>query len=464
MAAHYVNDVLVAVDARRVDARPGGDEAPPIPMRCQGCGDDIAEGSPFFERVADGCPFCRSCAVENAAGDDPDEMRTGEWVEASSAEPLLPADHPLATRPRRDDAVGLVREPFVPSARAAAETVAEMARLRCKTIVRPAIYLAEARAAMADGRPGFLRDGANGLCVVQDVREIGDDKIEIDLSPFASTPIEEHAARELERLLPGLAHDIEMVTELRHESQRSSPIQRLARAAELLTRDRERLTKRVAELKVRNRWLTEEHDAAQVTHAANRARVAELEAAGRVTASLAKDFAAQAAAEQSIRAWLRAHGHDTDRPWDEVVIGLLSAPLVGSVAGLDHLIRVIVSDARDWSTNRTDAWIYGAIVGWGDALAEVAERNGWTEETTRRLESTASLIRSALAPSPMGAIVAEVVAVRLRLRVDHDERLSDIARLTDTDGSGVRRAYVAIAAEALAGILACDAAKGGACG
>lgn len=42
-------------------------------------------------------------------------------------------------------------------------------------------------------------------------------------------------------------------------------------------------------------------------------------------------------------------------------------------------------DPRDWSVLEKDAWIYGIICGWGDAIADVAKKHGWTDETVARL-------------------------------------------------------------------------------
>lgn len=55
--------------------------------------------------------------------------------------------------------------------------------------------------------------------------------------------------------------------------------------------------------------------------------------------------------------------------------------------------RMVTSDSRDWSLSRSDAWLYGLLLGWecdeqhehdwicgGDgALREVAARHGWGE-------------------------------------------------------------------------------------
>lgn len=51
----------------------------------------------------------------------------------------------------------------------------------------------------------------------------------------------------------------------------------------------------------------------------------------------------------------------------------------------DELHALCVFSARDWAARRDDAWLYGIIVGWGDALPEVAERHAWDAETAARL-------------------------------------------------------------------------------
>lgn len=49
------------------------------------------------------------------------------------------------------------------------------------------------------------------------------------------------------------------------------------------------------------------------------------------------------------------------------------------------LAETMSTDPRDWSVLSNDAWLYGVVVGWGDALAEVAERHRWTLGTCERL-------------------------------------------------------------------------------
>lgn len=46
----------------------------------------------------------------------------------------------------------------------------------------------------------------------------------------------------------------------------------------------------------------------------------------------------------------------------------------------------MTSDPRDWSTYKRDAWLWGIVMGWDDALDDVAEQHGWTEETKRRIK------------------------------------------------------------------------------
>lgn len=45
----------------------------------------------------------------------------------------------------------------------------------------------------------------------------------------------------------------------------------------------------------------------------------------------------------------------------------------------------IAFSSRGWSLDKRDAWVYGIVLGWGDALEEVAERHGWDADTTARL-------------------------------------------------------------------------------
>lgn len=62
---------------------------------------------------------------------------------------------------------------------------------------------------------------------------------------------------------------------------------------------------------------------------------------------------------------------------------------------LESVRSAMATDARDWSRNKTDAWLYAVLVGWGDALDEVADRHGWSTADRERLFR----MRAALAPS-----------------------------------------------------------------
>jgi hypothetical protein len=58
----------------------------------------------------------------------------------------------------------------------------------------------------------------------------------------------------------------------------------------------------------------------------------------------------------------------------------------GDINPLQSLKNVIACDPRDWANSgRRDAWTYGIVCGWGDAINEVATRYKWTEEDIIRL-------------------------------------------------------------------------------
>lgn len=365
-------------------------EPHPLALRCQGCGDAIPDGAPFSERVSDGCPFCLGCAAENAAGDDPDEMRPGELHESegtgASVEPHL-----------HDEIRARSFLPAVP----------------CKTC------------------------GANVARWV--VREMN----VAACNGCGATHVEGPApavVAELARLLPGLAEKARLVRQMHaldligsDTSERDCAV-----ACELLLTEREQLIAM--------------RDGAYEGGAALRARVTELEA----ERAKSPDFATDAmdltlAAEQSIRYWLRAHGHDPDaRPWDETVIALLDAAPAGwRVAGL--LARVEEA-GRGAAENVDDDATYhaaGAVSAYKDA---------------RRL------IRDAFpAPSSLDGVVAEVLALNQRPHPDSeatpDDYLDHVGTLAEDglpldepweDVETVRDRLKWGAAMCLAGLLACD--------
>lgn len=46
----------------------------------------------------------------------------------------------------------------------------------------------------------------------------------------------------------------------------------------------------------------------------------------------------------------------------------------------------IATDPRDHSIDSGDAWVYGLVLGWGNALGEVALRHRWSAFDTKRLQ------------------------------------------------------------------------------
>ena len=45
----------------------------------------------------------------------------------------------------------------------------------------------------------------------------------------------------------------------------------------------------------------------------------------------------------------------------------------------------MATHSRDWSKNDRDAWMYGILLGWGDALEDVASAHRWTSDEVARL-------------------------------------------------------------------------------
>lgn len=64
----------------------------------------------------------------------------------------------------------------------------------------------------------------------------------------------------------------------------------------------------------------------------------------------------------------------------------------------ESLATVIATSSRDWSLDRGDAWIYGIVLGWGDAMSEVAKRHGWTGLDVLRLHRLHLAFRDLDAP------------------------------------------------------------------
>ena len=54
---------------------------------------------------------------------------------------------------------------------------------------------------------------------------------------------------------------------------------------------------------------------------------------------------------------------------------------------IDSLRKAITTSARDYSTDKRDAWIYGIVIGWGDAIWDVAKLHKWPASEVIRLKS-----------------------------------------------------------------------------
>lgn len=66
----------------------------------------------------------------------------------------------------------------------------------------------------------------------------------------------------------------------------------------------------------------------------------------------------------------------------------MSAPdNIGRLDPFESLRNAIVVHPRDWAADYRDAWIYGVIVGWGDALPEVAALHDWSDAAVVRLRT-----------------------------------------------------------------------------
>lgn len=80
-----------------------------------------------------------------------------------------------------------------------------------------------------------------------------------------------------------------------------------------------------------------------------------------------------------------------NRATAELIVRLVSAePDVA--AALASLHTAMATNVRDWSINRLDAWLYGALIGWDESLPEVAARHGWSGEDVDRLRRFAAAL------------------------------------------------------------------------
>lgn len=52
----------------------------------------------------------------------------------------------------------------------------------------------------------------------------------------------------------------------------------------------------------------------------------------------------------------------------------------------ESLRAVVACDPRDWADHWRDAWLYGIVCGWDEALDCVARKHGWPPATVERLQ------------------------------------------------------------------------------
>ena len=53
---------------------------------------------------------------------------------------------------------------------------------------------------------------------------------------------------------------------------------------------------------------------------------------------------------------------------------------------LESIEVIMAMHSRDWAADPGDAWLWGIVLGWTDgAMAEVAERHGWSDQTVARI-------------------------------------------------------------------------------
>lgn len=64
----------------------------------------------------------------------------------------------------------------------------------------------------------------------------------------------------------------------------------------------------------------------------------------------------------------------------------------------------MTTDARDWAADRKDAWHYGLIVGWGDALDSVGNRHRWAVSTRTRLAALHLAIAGTMGKFPVDLV------------------------------------------------------------
>ncbi len=67
---------------------------------------------------------------------------------------------------------------------------------------------------------------------------------------------------------------------------------------------------------------------------------------------------------------------------------VLKSSMAFTECPIENIDLSLAYDARDWSANTLDAWIYGIVVGWDDeAIEELKLKFEWEDETVTRLKA-----------------------------------------------------------------------------
>jgi regulator of replication initiation timing len=99
---------------------------------------------------------------------------------------------------------------------------------------------------------------------------------------------------------------------------------------------------------------------------------------------------------------------------------------------LDALNRVFVTNSRDWGANRTEAWLWGVVVGWdndggNEALEHLATKFGWNRAAVAQLRTE----RAGFAQiEQLLTEVSELRTENAKLR-EHEERTEKVMDIVE---------------------------------
>ena len=86
----------------------------------------------------------------------------------------------------------------------------------------------------------------------------------------------------------------------------------------------------------------------------------------------------------------------------------LRAKLEAVRDALDSAHTTMCADARDWSTDRRDAWLYGLVVGWdGPAMREVSKRHRFDAARLSQLHAAVAALHLDGSPPTGGRWVSD---------------------------------------------------------